>query len=241
MVPVTDSRYRALRMTAVRPRRTRVRRALLILAAVTVTSLGLDRARPGAYGVPRPRSHRGGAAHAAGPNRRLPPGRRGPEPGKRDPRDAGPRAAALGDARRWPPSTCGPVSGPDSRRAPATRHALQKRLDQLRERYGVPGISVTMLFPDGSSWVGVSGAANVEAKAPVTTSTSFAIASVSKTFTARPRAGARAGRDGRPGRAGADVPARAEGQCQGSRSASCSTTPAACATTSSIPPSTGSC
>ena len=67
---------------------------------------------------------------------------------------------------------------------PATRRALQKRLDQLRERYGVPGISVTMLFPDGSSWVGVSGLANVAAKAPVTASTSFAIASVSKTFTA---------------------------------------------------------
>ena len=48
----------------------------------------------------------------------------------------------------------------------------------------MPGISVTMLFPDGSSWVGVSGLANVAAKAPVTTSTSFAIASVSKTFTA---------------------------------------------------------
>lgn len=66
----------------------------------------------------------------------------------------------------------------------ATRRALQKRLDQLRERHGVPGISVTILFPDGSSWVGVSGAADVASKAPVTTSTAFAIASVSKTFTA---------------------------------------------------------
>ena len=66
----------------------------------------------------------------------------------------------------------------------ATRRALQKRLDQLRERYGVPGISVTILFPDGSSWVGVSGLANVAAKTPVTAATSFAIASVSKTFTA---------------------------------------------------------
>ena len=66
----------------------------------------------------------------------------------------------------------------------ATRRSLQKRLDQLRERYGIPGISVTILFPDGSSWVGVSGMANVAAKTPVTTSTSFAIASVSKTFTA---------------------------------------------------------
>ena len=67
---------------------------------------------------------------------------------------------------------------------PAIRRALQARLDQLRERYGVPGISVTILFPDGSAWQGVSGLANVVAKTPVTPSTSFAIASVSKTFTA---------------------------------------------------------
>ena len=67
---------------------------------------------------------------------------------------------------------------------PATRQSLQKRLDQLRERYGVPGISVTILFPDGTSWVGVSGLANVATRAPVTASTAFAIASVSKTFTA---------------------------------------------------------
>jgi D-alanyl-D-alanine carboxypeptidase len=67
---------------------------------------------------------------------------------------------------------------------PAMRHALQARLDQLRERYGVPGISVTILFPDGSSWLGASGMADVKAKRAVTPSTSFAIASVSKTFTA---------------------------------------------------------
>ena len=67
---------------------------------------------------------------------------------------------------------------------PAIRRALQARLDQLRERYGVPGVSVTILFPDGSAWQGVSGVANVVAKTPVTPTTSFAIASVSKTFTA---------------------------------------------------------
>jgi D-alanyl-D-alanine carboxypeptidase len=39
-------------------------------------------------------------------------------------------------------------------------------------------------MPDGSTWLGVSGLADVSAGRPVTTSTSFAIASVSKTFTA---------------------------------------------------------
>ncbi len=76
-----------------------------------------------------------------------------------------------------PPEPTGPTA------TPAMRHALQARLDQLRERYGVPGISVTILFPDGSSWLGASGLADVTANRAVTPSTSFAIASVSKTFT----------------------------------------------------------
>jgi D-alanyl-D-alanine carboxypeptidase len=76
-----------------------------------------------------------------------------------------------------PPEPTGPTA------TAAMRHALQARLDQLRERYGVPGISVTVLFADGSSWLGASGLADVSAKRPVTPSTSFAIASVSKTFT----------------------------------------------------------
>ena len=64
-----------------------------------------------------------------------------------------------------------------------TKVALQSRLDQLRERYGIPGISVAIVMPDGSTWVGVSGLADVGARLPVTPTTSFAIASVSKTFT----------------------------------------------------------
>jgi D-alanyl-D-alanine carboxypeptidase len=47
----------------------------------------------------------------------------------------------------------------------------------------IPGASVTILFPDGTSWTGVSGLANIAAKVPVTPATSFAFASMSKTFT----------------------------------------------------------
>jgi D-alanyl-D-alanine carboxypeptidase len=64
-----------------------------------------------------------------------------------------------------------------------TQVALQSRLDTLRARYGIPGISVAIITPDGTEWIGVSGLADVAGRHPVTPKTSFAIASVSKTFT----------------------------------------------------------
>lgn len=89
------------------------------------------------------------------------------------------------------PGTVPPVDGPPDasppypvpRLTPDTRIALQARLDQLRERYGIPGISVSILFPDGSRWIGTSGLADVATGEPVTASTGFAIASITKTFT----------------------------------------------------------
>jgi len=89
-----------------------------------------------------------------------------------------------GPAAGAPPAVEPPISITRPRLAPATRLALQVRLDRLRERYAIPGISVAIVLPDGSTWLGVSGMADVAAEAPVTRSTSFAIASVSKTFTA---------------------------------------------------------
>jgi D-alanyl-D-alanine carboxypeptidase len=77
-----------------------------------------------------------------------------------------------------------PTSITRPRLAPPTRRALQARLDQLRERYGIPGISAAIVLPDGSTWSGVSGLADVATDTAVTRSTSFALASVSKTFTA---------------------------------------------------------
>lgn len=173
MVPVPDSRYRALRMAAVRPRRTRVRRALPILAAVVATILGSIALGP-LLTAPRIADPIAAARPSPVPERRI-----------RDEVYAG-----LGPVRTIPPR---PLVSSIAIRPPepagltataATRHALQARLDQLRERHGIPGISVTILFPDGSSWLGVSGVANVQAKTAVTPSTSFAIGSVSKTFTA---------------------------------------------------------
>ncbi len=62
--------------------------------------------------------------------------------------------------------------------------ALKTRLDQARAKAGIPGVSVTILWPDGRSWTGTSGLADVGHKLPVTADTGFALASVSKTFTA---------------------------------------------------------
>ncbi len=62
--------------------------------------------------------------------------------------------------------------------------ALQASLDELREQYAIPGVSVSVVFDDGSVWTGVSGLADVTAKRRVTPNTAFAVASVTKTFIA---------------------------------------------------------
>jgi D-alanyl-D-alanine carboxypeptidase len=63
------------------------------------------------------------------------------------------------------------------------RDALQTALDDLRVEHALPGASATIIFADGTTWTGVSGLADVRRKTPVSHATSFAIASVSKTFT----------------------------------------------------------
>ena len=48
----------------------------------------------------------------------------------------------------------------------------------------MPGVSVTIIFRDGSSWTGSSGRSDVRDGVDVDEHTAFAIASVSKTYTA---------------------------------------------------------
>lgn len=85
-----------------------------------------------------------------------------------------PTATPAGIAPRTPDSPSATV---------VTRAALQKRLDGIREKYAIPGISVAILFADGGTWLGTSGVADVASGTPVTPDTAFAIASVTKTFT----------------------------------------------------------
>src|SRR6185312_3308552 len=57
---------------------------------------------------------------------------------------------------------------------------LQARLDTIRAKYQVPGVSVTIVWPDGRSWTGVSGYADVGHRVKVVAGTAFSIGSVSK-------------------------------------------------------------
>ncbi|MEO8228849.1 MAG: serine hydrolase domain-containing protein [Chloroflexota bacterium] len=61
---------------------------------------------------------------------------------------------------------------------------LQKSLDAFAAAHRLPGTSVTITWADGRSWTGTSGLADVRAARPVTPDTVFAVASMSKTFTA---------------------------------------------------------
>lgn len=64
------------------------------------------------------------------------------------------------------------------------RERLQAALDRGRARLAAPGVVASVLFPDGRQWTGVSGTADLATGRPLTTTTPFALASISKTFLA---------------------------------------------------------
>ncbi len=61
---------------------------------------------------------------------------------------------------------------------------LDARLEELRRRSGIPGVSVAIVWDDGRRWLGAAGRADIATNKPMTTSTALALASVSKTMTA---------------------------------------------------------
>ena len=77
-----------------------------------------------------------------------------------------------------------PIAGPVAAAEPALVARLQLALDEHRLRLGIPGVSATVILPDGSAWSGASGMADVARGTPATTDTAYAYASMSKTFTA---------------------------------------------------------
>ena len=86
------------------------------------------------------------------------------------------------------PGTVGEATAPPPEAAPAIPEALdrklQSRLNKLRSKYAIPGVSVTIILGDGSTWTGTTGLSNVRKKTRVKEDTAFALASVSKTYTA---------------------------------------------------------
>jgi D-alanyl-D-alanine carboxypeptidase len=83
-----------------------------------------------------------------------------------------------------PPTSAPPTPSPTPLTPDQRNALLLAELETYRTTEAIPGIAATVDFPDGTSWTGVSGLADVSTKRPVSPSTAFAVASVSKTFLA---------------------------------------------------------
>jgi D-alanyl-D-alanine carboxypeptidase len=94
-------------------------------------------------------------------------------------------ASAPAGASSGPSPSGPPVSSQPPTELPQAVLAmrLQATLDRARQKLAIPGVSATIVFPDGTTWTGVSGLADVAARTKVAPDTAFAYASVSKTFT----------------------------------------------------------
>lgn len=167
MVLARGPRYRLGGMTPSPPRRSPFRRAVPILALLVVIAIASLSLGPVLSARLAPTTT---ATASPAPATHLPARTAVP-----DPAPSFGTTGATGIQRK--------SAVADPARA-ATRLALKKRLDGIQEKYGIPGVSVTIIFPDGSQWVGTSGLADVAGEAPVTPDTAFAIASISKTYTA---------------------------------------------------------
>ncbi|MGZ9159651.1 MAG: serine hydrolase [Candidatus Limnocylindrales bacterium] len=163
-------------MVTSRPRRARVRRALLIGGTAVIVALGSVTLGP-VLSMPH-QTDSIAVTVTPSPARSTAPS---PPVAVASP---SPRVSQRPVLPAIPPISPTVTRRDGPRLTTAVRHALQARLDGFRERYGIPGISAAILFPDGTSWMGVSGSADVATGTAVTPSTGFAVASVSKTFTA---------------------------------------------------------
>ena len=104
---------------------------------------------------------------------------------------AAPTATPAGSATAGKPSQSAsklPIAAvapsPAPTVGPATAAVLQRALEAARKSMVIPGIEATVILADGRTWTGVAGDAVAATHAKVTPETPFAIASVTKTFTA---------------------------------------------------------
>ena len=79
--------------------------------------------------------------------------------------------------------TASPVPDP-TEVTPALAARLDARLHAFLKRSGIPGISAAIVWDDGRRWSGAVGSADLTSARAMTPDTAFALASVSKTFTA---------------------------------------------------------
>jgi D-alanyl-D-alanine carboxypeptidase len=83
------------------------------------------------------------------------------------------------------PPTAVPSTPSPTPLTPEQRDALLlAELEKFRTTEAIPGMAATVEFADSSTWTGVSGLADVAQKKPVTPTTAFSVASISKTFLA---------------------------------------------------------
>ncbi len=111
-------------------------------------------------------------------------------------RPADPTAAASASPSGSPTPAAAPTPVPEVTLTPAPSTApgagpsaqLAGRLDlalaKAKKSLVLPGVEATVTFADGSSWTGALGMADVDAGRRVRPDTPFAVASVTKTFTA---------------------------------------------------------
>jgi D-alanyl-D-alanine carboxypeptidase len=176
------------------PRRSRRWRLgfALVLVPVVAVSAGFGMIALAGPGLP-PTTAAGPTSSVTATGSDAPTGSLDPsfDPSAAPPGPPGPSSSAASSPGPTPAPTQRPGARPDGTR-PAfagtrpivVRARLQLELDRLRKKLGIPGVSVTIIFRDGTSWTGTSGLANVGRKVAVAPDTGFAIGSVSKTYTA---------------------------------------------------------
>jgi D-alanyl-D-alanine carboxypeptidase len=83
-----------------------------------------------------------------------------------------------------PAASPSPTPTPPPTVPPKTAARLDQALAKARKKLALPGVQATVIYADGSTWTRALGTANVSTGRKVRPDTPFAVASVTKTFTA---------------------------------------------------------
>lgn len=101
-----------------------------------------------------------------------------------DARSEPPRPDDFDERLRAGPRATGAGAPPERGIDPELAAALQAQLDAAVRERQIPGLSLGVVMPDGSTWSGTSGVASLETGVPLTSDTMFAVASITKSFIA---------------------------------------------------------